>query len=149
MHASRLSAPAGDGDDDFYDEPHARPSYSTASHYQGSQVSRSTARNLPYDVEERAPGDYKYFQDLGYTGDSGGRFRHPTTKTEYEAMYGVPASKRSGAPSSRVSEYRDSDGGASRVSSRHSGYAPSAYTTSSRSSGRGRALVRIPDAYER
>lgn len=146
-YASRSSAPANDRDDDFYDEPYTRPSYSTASRYQGSQVSGSTARNLPYDVEERAPSDYKYFQDLGYAGEGG--MRHPTTKTEYEAMYGIPASKRSGAPSSRVSEYRDNDGGASRVSSRHSSYAPSAYSTSSRSWNRGRALVRIPDAYER
>ncbi|KAK5100178.1 hypothetical protein LTR70_001833 [Exophiala xenobiotica] len=170
MHASRS---ANDRDDDFYDEPYARPSYSTASRYQGSQVSRSAARELPYDVEERAPGGYQYFQDLGYTGDNGAKFKHPTTKTEYEAMYGVPASKRSGAassrvgeyrdndggasrvssrhgpPSSRVGEYRDNDGGASRVSSRHSGNAPSAYSASSRSSNRDRALVRIPNVYER
>jgi len=149
MHASRSGRPANDRDDDFYDEPYARPSYSTASRYQGSQVSRSAARELPYDVEERAPGDYQYFQDLGYSGDNGANFKHPTTKTEYEAMYGVPASKRSGAASSRVGEYRDNDGGASRVSSRHGGYAPSAHSASSRNSNRERALVRIPDIYER
>lgn len=158
MYATRSIGPSDYRDDDFYDEPYAPPSHSTASCYSGSQVSRSrsAARNLPYNVEERAPSDYEPFQKIGYTGDipgcydAAGGYRLPTAWAEYEAMHPrVPASNRSGAPSSRVGEYRAIDGGASCLSSRQGGYARSTYSASSRSSNRERALVRIPNIYER
>jgi len=135
--------------DRLYDEPYARSPYSTASRHGGSQNSRSTARNLPYDVEERTPGDYRYFQDLGYTGASGEAYKHPTTRSEYEAMYGRPKSKRSGASSSRISEYEDYGSGATAVSSRYGAGVTFACSTISKNSSRSRALARIPSAHKR
>jgi hypothetical protein len=128
--------PEDQGDD------HSESRYTPSSHSRPQHLAVSRSARLPvplYDFEERTPSNYPRFQDIGYTGDRSGD-SGGMTRGEYEAIYGVPKSKRgvsrsqmSVTSSQREREFEERQ--------------PEDYTDSSRSNAG--PLMRIPIACER